>query len=150
MKTILGGSLDIAFKESGIGAVKTYEGKTYFDDKTQVWELSDENYEKLCRFTDEDWKENWGWWRGAEGSNLGSVHKRYNINNHYLIAWDGYSRENNKDYYMDRNYPSLLRYIVDEIGASTERNVCAICVDLAKQNGISLGELFRKYQGVIK
>jgi hypothetical protein len=149
MKEILGAELDKAFEELNLYGKKTYELKNKHCDYCeiyQVWELPDEDYDKLCSISDKDWKEDWGWWRGASGSNMGFVNKRYNINNHYIKAWDGYKRENN-DYPWCRQYKNLLQYFCDEIGASTEKNVCAVAVDLARQNGMTMSELFRKYQG---
>jgi hypothetical protein len=150
MVEILGAELDKAFKELNISAKKTYQLKNkswgYCEDY-QVWELSDENYERLCTISDEDWHDDWGWWRGAKGSNLGGVDRRYNINNHYIYAWDGYKRQNDKDYPWPREYKDLLSYFCDEIGASTENNVCAVVVNLAAQNNITMAELFKKYQG---
>lgn len=149
MKEILGAELDNTFIFFGINAKKTYELKNKHWDYCeiyQVWELSDEDYEKLCNVDEKDWKDFFGWWRSAEGSNLLSVNHRYNINNHYIKAWDGTSRQGEKDWF-DRKYDNLLQYFCDEIGASTERNVCAVAVDLAQQNGMTMGELFRKYQG---
>jgi hypothetical protein len=157
MKEILGGELDQAFIDLEINAKKTYEGSTHLDDKTQVWELSNEDYDKICNLKEKDWQDNWGWWRGAEGSNMGSINRRYNINHHYIIAWDGYSREefeeenkqlpSDERWFRERKYDNLLNYFCDEIGASTERNVCALAVDLAKQNNMTMGELFNKFQG---
>lgn len=40
-----------------------------------------------------------------------------------------------------------IAYLCDEIGASTEKNVCACTVDLAQQNNMTLSELFKKYLG---
>lgn len=150
MKEILGAELDNVFKELGINAKKTYEIKNKpweFCEDYQVWELSNEDFEKLCALSEQDWKDAWGWWRSAEGSNMGGVSYSYNINKHYIHAWDGIYRKNHKDYYQDRKYDSLLQYFCNEIGASTERNVCAVAIDLARQNNITMGELFRKYQG---
>ncbi len=151
MKEILGGSLENAFRELSINAVKTYEGNTHLSSLTQVWEVEDEDFDKLCEIKEEDWEYEWGWWRGAEGSNVNNPLSRFNINNHYITAWDGYGRlyamSERDGMYRDRKYSDLLEYFCDEIGASTEKNVCAVAVDLAKINNIKLGELFRKYQG---
>ena len=152
MKEILGGELDKAFEELEMNAKKTYETKGY-----QVWEISDEDFEKICSMKEEDWKDNWGWWRSVEGSNMGSVNARYNINHRYINAWDGYSRieniEENKTcepddrYWNERKYNNLLEYFCDEMGASQPRNVCALTTDLAAQNNMTMAELFMKYQG---
>ena len=150
MKEILGGELDLAFKELRINAIKTYEGDTHLDDKTQIWELNEEDFIKLCEIKEEDWSDEWGWWRSAEGSNMCNPLSRFNINNHYIKAWDGGARLDELDqvgWYQDRKYNNLLEYLCDEIGASTERNICAVAVDLAKINNIKMSELFKKYQG---
>ena len=150
MKEMLGAELDKVFEELGINAKKTYELKNKNGDYCeiyQVWELSDEDYINLCNISEENWKDNCGWWRGSKGSNMGSVNKRYNINKHYIYAWDGIYRNNNKNYYKDRKYNNLLQYFCDEIGASTEKNICALAIDLAKQNNMTMSELFKKYQG---
>lgn len=149
MKEILGGQLDQAFIDLNINAKKTYQTKQDNTDFEQVWELSDEDYEKLCNLTEENWKDNWGWWRGAKGSNMGSVNHRYNINHHFIEAWDGRGREHSKSdrYWASRKYHNLLEYFCGEIGASTEKNVTALAVDLAKQNNTTMAELFSKYQG---
>lgn len=145
MREILGGELDQAFVDLGINAKKTYQATSDTTDFGQVWELSDEDYNKICDITEDDWDDNWGWWRGAEGSNMGGINHRYNINHHYILAWDGTSRE--KYDWMERKYDNLLQYFCEEIGASTERNVCALATDLAQQNNMTMGELFNKFQG---
>ena len=150
MKEILGGELDKAFEELNMNAKKTYESKNLhyeYQEVYQVWELSDEDFEKICNMSEKDWKDNWGWWRSAEGSNMCSPIYRYNINHHYIKAWDGNTRERNSKDCWPREYEYLTEYICDEIGASMEKNICALAVDLAKINGITMGELFRKYQG---
>lgn len=142
----------------------------------QVWSLSKEDFDILCAVKEEDWKvegyptADWGWWRHALGSNMGPVLSEYVINNEKIVAWDGAHREHyfedfcqdcsdyivgvcqgteedQLDCYRDREYEDLLRYFCDEIGASTEKNVCALAIDLAKQNNMTLSELFKKYLG---
>lgn len=147
---ILGADLDLAFQELGIHAYKTYEAKELwreYQEKYQVWELTNEDHQKICDIDEKDWKDEWGWWRSADGSNLGAVSRRYDIHGHYIKAWDGMAREGERDWYQDRKYSHLTQYFCDEIGASTEKNVCALATDLAFQNGITMAELFRKYQG---
>ena len=48
---------------------------------------------------------------------------------------------------MPYEYKDLLEYFCEELGASTEKNVCALAVDLAKYNGLTLSELFKIYGG---
>jgi len=159
---IMASGIEVALKELGIVGKMTYitkseEIKYLFGDSLEVWELSDEEFKKLCTVSDEDWKDEWGCWRQANGSNLGSVNHRYNINGHYIYAWDGVGREDLEienrglpvcDRYPPdlRKYESVTEYILNEIGTSTERNTCAIATDLAAQNMMKLSELFKKYQ----
>lgn len=160
MKEILGANLDKAFVELGIEAKKTYQAKKLhhdFQEEYQVWELSDEDFTRLDNVSNDEWNDDWGWWRWSNGSNLGSVGQRYNINGHYIVAWDGCRREDNEEenktlppdgrWTMPRKYSHLTEYFCEEIGASTEKNVTALAIDLARQNGIKLCELFEKYQG---
>lgn len=129
----------------------------------QVWELSDEDFSNICSVNEEDWKEDWGWWRHAAGSNLGAVNSSYIVNGESLMAWDGVEREewcdecgekecaatdeDRCECYHERKYPDIITYLCNEIGASVERNVCACAIDLAKQNNMKLSELFKKYLG---
>jgi len=150
MKEILAGSLDSFIERSGINAMKKYAK----DGRYQIWELEESEVDKLCQTNDDDYKNN-EWWRSADGSNMGAINRRFKINNHYIKAWDGSSRiemeEENKHlpicdrFSAPREYSGLSEYLCEEVGASQPRNVCALCVDLAKQNNISLAELFRKF-----
>jgi hypothetical protein len=154
MKEILGEELELAYTEFGIKAVRKYMSK---ENGYQVWELTDKDFKKLNTIPEKDWRAEYGWWRYAKGSNMGTVEARYTINNHYIKAWDGCFRkemlEKNKSlkpddrYQRDRKYDNLLQYFCYEIGVSQPRNICALAVDLAKQNNITMAELFNRYQG---
>ncbi len=156
MREILGDNLEKVMEVHNINAMKTYQGNKTNTDFRQVWELEDEDFEKLSNISDDDWLGDYGWYRYAEGSNMEIVDRRYNINNHYIKAWDGVGREDweeeNKKvspddrWFEPRKYSNLLEYFCEELGASTERNVTALAIDLAKQNGIKMSELFKKYQ----
>jgi hypothetical protein len=163
---ILGGSgLHRAFKELGIKAIRTYRRseKPHYE----VWELSKDDLKKL-EYTDE-WKDEWGWWRFAKGSNMGTPFDFFQVNHKELIAWDGPMREDLRhDWedesdeekaayhysfkaYQEEHYPhsygSLLEYMGNELGASVADNVCALAVDLARANGITMAKLFEIYEG---
>lgn len=144
--------------------------KNSYREDYQVWELSDEDFSNLCSVNEEDWNSDWetgwGWWRYAEGSSLGATSAVYAIHGVEILAWDGYNRlyrcrgcesmssglclGTDKDLlecYGSRSFPDLITYLNEEIGASTERNVCACTIELAKQNNMKLSELFKKYLG---
>ena len=107
--------------------------------------------------------------RSDIGSNMGRPDVEYRIKDNTILAWDGNSRsdyesECNKcldrksgacdgteddfnECYGAREYSGLLEYLCEEIGASQPKNVCALAVDLAKYNHMTMGELFTKYEG---
>lgn len=163
---ILGGNgLNNAFKELGIKATRTYRRaeKPHYE----VWELSKEDLKKL-EYTME-WKDEWGWWRYAKGSNMGTPFDLFQVNGKELIAWGGARREDLildwadepaeekaaynysfKEYEKTMcpyEYETLLTYMGEELGASVERNICALAVDLARANGMKMSELFKIYEG---
>lgn len=165
VEILAGGEFANAVKSLGLtSAVCTYRYQPqsmYHREAYQVWLLSKEDFDNICAIDDDDWKDNWGWWRHADGSNLGTVDCAYVINGERLMAWDGLQRkewcqdcsdcagtEKDKDEcFHNHQYPDILIYLCDEIGASTERNVCACTIDLARQNNLTLAEFFKKYLG---
>ena len=165
VEILAGGEFANAVKSLGLtSAVCAYHYQpqpTHWREEYQVWLLSKEDFDNICAINNDDWKDDWGWWRHAYGSNLGTVDCAYVINSEKLMAWDGLQRkewcqdcsdcagtEKDKDEcFHDHQYPDILIYLCDEIGASTERNVCACTIDLARQNNLTLAELFKKYLG---
>lgn len=156
VEILAGGEFANAVKSLGLtSAVCTYHYQpqpTHWREEYQVWLLSKEDFDNICAIDNDDWKDDWGWWRHAYGSNLGAVDCAYVINGEKLMAWDGLQRkewcrdcrdcagtEKDKDEcFHDHQYPDILIYLCDEIGASTERNVCACTIDLARQNNLTL------------
>ena len=119
--------------------------RTYCGDEYEVWEISDKDLEKIIDYPEELWKSEWGWCRCAEGSNISHwPTSTFMVNGVYMIGFynelDDYAR-----YKIDRKYTSLTEYLRDVIGASTPKNVCALAVDLSKQNGMTMAELFTVY-----
>lgn len=166
--------LDFA-KEEGFNTIQmTFEDtKAHNRDAYNVFEVSEEEFEKMCNYEDENdvhivgekkpiWKNSWGWWRYSGGCNLEGVAPTtwdMTINNHRLIAW--YDENGLKEYFdenkddgdiesvfdewMDDHdkYDSLFDYCLEMWGCSTEHNVTAIAVGLAKLNKMSLADLFK-------
>ena len=58
----------------------------------QVWLMSMEDYKVIDAIDDEDWQDDWGWWRWSEGSNMGTAFVEYIVNGEKLKAWDGIHR----------------------------------------------------------
>ena len=103
-----------------------------------------------------------GWWRYAKGSSIEDYPEDYPtymfiINSQEMIGY--YNSQRYYDFFEDEDededddmnwyytYDHLTDYISNEFGASTESNVCAISVSLAKLNNMKLSELFEKYEG---
>lgn len=167
MKEILGNDLE-QFFNNGINGKCTYKGDWY-----EVWEVSNETFNEMNDMSEEKFLEIAGddaWWRSAEGSNQGVPNNKYIINGKEIIAWDGRCRCEYYDDYCEscedrtdgmceasdediescwgeRKYNTLSDYLCDEIGVSQPKNVCALSVDLAKYNNVTMGELFTRYEG---
>ena len=97
VEILAGGEFANAVKSLGLtSAVCTYRYQPqsmYHREAYQVWLLSKEDFDNICAIDDDDWKDNWGWWRHADGSNLGTVDCLYVINGEELMAWDGLQRK---------------------------------------------------------
>lgn len=172
MKQILGNKkLENAFDELGIFSSE-YSLKYRMKKSPHycIWELTDNAYETLSDFPDDKWKDNWGWWRYADGSNMGEAKDCGMINGLNIKIWrDDYKRgellqewklersiEEKREYHNNFEefyevwcpncWDTLLDYFSDEIGCSSETNICALATDLAKQNGMTMAELFRDLQ----
>lgn len=152
MKEILtSGNVEVEFKRLGVSPILTY-GNERTDYK--VYELTEEDFEILCNEPDIDntWID--CAWIYCEGSNQSKTNEILKVNGADLKCW--YKPLDDEDYYYDdeeeierEEYEDLLTYLCWEIGASTMKNVCALCMDLAKYNDMKLSELFRVYQGEI-
>ena len=167
---ILGDKMNKVFKECGIHYQKTYSKKCNpkkkYDQHYEVYEISQNDMKRLDEVFE---MPDGSWWRWCKGSNLGTPFDFFDINGKELIAWDGYKREDLRDDWNDKTqedkvayhysfreyeeityphkYETLTEYMCNEIGASTEKNVCALAVDLARANGFKMSELFQIYEG---
>ena len=167
---ILGDKMHKVFKKYGIEYTKTYskrcDPKKEYDTHYEVYEISQADMKRL----EEVFEMPFGsWWRYAKGSNMGTPFDFFTVNGKELMAWGGPSRDDLRDdwdaepdeekaayhysfkEYEETNYPyrydTLTGYMCDELGASMESNVCALAVDLARANGLTLGKLFELYEG---
>ncbi len=142
VEILAGYGIGKALKHFGIKAKRTYKRKYQnpYDIEYEVWEMTDKDLRLLNSAI--DWPESWGFWRYDTGSNMGPVHADVIINAQPLRAWKWFNKEDDFNTYHD-----LLDYFETELGASSEKNVCSLAVDLAKQNGMKMSELFQKYYG---
>lgn len=167
---ILGDKMHKVFKEHGIDYKKTYSKrcnpKKDYDPHYEVYEISQNDMRKLDGIFE---MPDWSWWRWCKGSNMGTPFEFFSINGKDIIAWAGTRREQLRDLWddepgeekaayhysyreyendiMPRKYDTLTEYMGEELGASTEKNVCALAVDLARANGMTVAKLFEVYEG---
>ena len=144
MKEILGNNLEQFFDN------KINGNCTYKDNRYEVWEISDEMFDIMCDMSEELFVELAGedaWWRSAEGSVLGVPDVKVYVNGHEMIGWAGELWEDEDEEDEFEIYASnLSNYLCDVFGVSQPRNVCALAVDLAKYNNMTMSELFTKYE----
>ena len=147
MREILGNNLEQFFShidKYGVESNLTYKGERY-----EVWEVDDDLFPKMCDMPEEEFVSLAGedaWWRSSSGSNLSAPYEKNTVNGHILISWNKGCFDNETSY-KTKKYESLSSYLCDCIGASQPKNVCALAMDLAKYNSMTMGELFTKYEG---
>ena len=149
MKEILGGNLKRFFDT--IDSKCNDADITYAGDRYEVWEVSDELFEKMCDMSEEEFVKLAGsdaWWRQSDGSNLGTPDTTVYINGQEMLGWtDGLWDDEDEEDEFEIYASCLTTYLCDVVGASQPKNVCACAMDLAKYNSMSMGELFTKYEG---
>lgn len=132
---LAGGGIQNAFRELGIKAKRTY--KCSHEPYYEVWDVDKKDL-KILENTYE-WPDEFGWYRYAKGSNMGTAASFLTVNGQFMIGWE--SREG-KD-----TYETLLDYFHTGIGAGQPRNIIALAVDLARANGKTVAKLFQTYEG---
>lgn len=153
MIEILGGDLDLAIKELNVKAVKTAT-VTKKIKKYQVWELDENNFEILCDVDENEWKDNWGWWRSANGAVISPIEK-CTINGIEVFGYHNEAlaelneelqkEEAEEDWsYPYQIYTDLFEHFSEARGASQPRNVTALAIEMAKANNMKLSELMIK------
>lgn len=164
MVEILAKNIENLFENT---ANRIYQGARY-----DVYAIPDSVHKNMCDMSDEEFEQKCphGWWRSSTGSVLGTPDGEFEINGKPILAYCGETRKNYYDEccqdcsdYTDKicnaeysdiekcigekKYKNLLEYFYEELNISTEKNICAVCVDLAKYNNMTMAELFQKYQG---
>lgn len=165
VEILAGNGIHKAFKALGINAKRTY--KSAHEPYYEVWELDKKDLKTLDEAY--EWPDEWGFYRFAKGSNMGTACSFFTVNGQELIAWDGAKRDDLYDDWdsttfeeraeynhsfkkyeeemMPKVYDNLLHYMCEEIGAVMATNVCALAVDLARANGKTMAKLFEIYEG---
>lgn len=138
---IIGGNgLDKAFSDLHIHASCLYHSKKYPD--YEVWELLPEDFEKIDFIKDEDWKQEWGWWRTGHCTLEGATENLIMVNGKPMYSYLPLTpKENLKDNYID-----FFEYLYKVFDLSTSYNRAYFATSLAKDNGMTLDEFMRTFQ----
>lgn len=132
---LAGGGIENAFNDLGIEATMTYKSNN--EPYYEVWELN----KKDLKILEEpfEWPNEYGWYRHAKGSNMGVPYEFFTVNGEFMIGWETFDGTD--------TYNSLMDYFHSGLNISTETNICAMAVDLARANGKTLATLFETYEG---
>lgn len=136
MKEILAQGLDLAMYEMRFAARKAYEEQR--EEGFQIWQMSENELDKISDIEDADWRERYGFWVYTEGTDLGKPKHKTKINGYKITA---YNEQNISE------YANLREYLKVAMNATEPEKICAVCVDLAKYNNMTMAELWTKYQG---
>lgn len=139
MVEILGNDIGLAVLENGIEATIKYKSDT---GELHVWELDNENFEKLSGISEENWKSEYGWWRQSRCIYEGFAEREYIVNGKSM---NGYI--NDKSDYVYTSHKSFIDWLSNTFNLGTEKNLTAFATSLASDNGLTLAEFMNKYQG---
>lgn len=151
LTTILGwGPIEQHFERLRIvgQCTKTFDGRSHYQGRVTVWELEEPAFNALINdgeLREEEWIESGAAWRHAVGSNQHFTETIVTVNGEDMwgAVPHGFSDEDETGDLPE--YDHVFHYLCDAIGASTERNVTACIMDLAKVNDLAVGEFLTKY-----
>lgn len=132
---LAGGGINKAFRAFKIKANRTY--KSSYEPSYEVWELSKNDLKTLDEAL--EWPAEFGWYKYAKGSNMGTPVEFFTVNGQFMIGWE---TRDGKD-----TYNTLMDYFGEGLGVYNESIICAYAVDLARVNGKTLGSFFTTYEG---
>lgn len=118
----------------------------YTNGDIEVWSVDEECFKRLENYNGE-WKKDWGYYRYAkpagqdELNDLVHTSELIRINGKDIMVYEGTGEGDEQDQI------NLLRYINARLGATIISNVCCISRVLSQMNGLTIAELFQKYQG---
>jgi hypothetical protein len=129
------------FRKIGLLAKMMGEVEHPFHGRMAVYSLTASDFKKLCNDPTE-WKD--AAWRFAAGSVLGRPDQEFVVRGKKLMCWNE-SEPSDEEEVEFPEFDDVLAYLEWQVGVTTERNICACLVDLAKANKLSLEELLTTF-----
>ena len=80
IEILAGDGIEYAFEELSINAIRTYQGNNNKIPCYEVWELSRDEFDKLATIKEEDWQNDYGWYRYATGSIMWDTDAIFTVN----------------------------------------------------------------------
>ncbi len=130
-----------------------YQKNDRMEGLVEIWTIDEKTLNYMSNMSEEEFLDLAGedaWWRWSDGSILGTPSKIITVNGEKMYGWHNDWNYEDDECEPKSNFSCLSEYLCDEIGASQPKNVCALSVDLAKGNHITMVELFQIYEGDIK
>lgn len=138
---IVGGNgLDKAFSDLHIHASCLYRSKKHPD--YEVWELMPEDFEKIDFISDEDWKDEWGWWRTGHCTLEGATENLIMVNGKPMYSYSPLTPKEN----LTNDYSDFFEYLYKVFDLTTPYNRAYFATSLAKDNCMTLDEFMKIYQ----
>lgn len=146
---IIGGRLEQGIKEFGIDAVKVFETtETKHLEPYQVWEMNENEFDKLSMIEDVDWTPVHGWWRHGSSVFDDYATQDFTINGHSIQAYEiREPDEEGEEDLRDNEFPDLFTYFEYVLGVTAPYKKVYVANSLAKENNMSLATLLEVYQG---
>ena len=143
MREIVGQNIEKACRALGVNAVLEGHADFGWYGVCDVYQVDDEGYRRLCDVKDEDWPDDWGWWRHGHCiyDKEDAPFMTYSVNGHEML---GYAMEGkDKTPYID-----FTSWCCWAMNVSALRNIIYFATSLAEYNGMTLVEFMSTFQGV--
>lgn len=153
MIQILGNNLTKAIEDYDIKATLKYKTDRddlgRFDRQFEVWELTEEECNKIDAIPEDVWFERkYGWYRFGE-RNTNPLGVPYVVNGHEMLGYESWSSEEDEDDEDYTNEPEkfkhFMQYLEEVEDLSSDLNIAVTAITLAQYNGLTLADFMSKY-----
>lgn len=124
--------------------------------------MRDSDFSKLYSIPDEEWKEEWGWWRYGHCILEGSASIVYIVNGHKMLGYEPKIKIDNLDnsedkeiekeywgYKFTKDFSTYTEWLHEIMNLGNLKHTACFAVSLAKENGMSLSDFMERFQPII-